>query len=1136
MGKIRTGMYVRCPIDDEDLINPRQFALGLVVGVDQNKNQVNVAFYDFVGMRKYFDNIPSKQTYSFEDVIRCKILDGSDVVVSKVMSGTVICAVSPEDKDDYFRYYVRFAVDGRNEVELVSENEIATQFTRADVNPLQQLINYEFHNPVWYSHRQVVSNSQHTLRNATFGFETLVGSRVFLLPHQVDTIVRAITETPCRFMLADEVGLGKTIEACVIMNGLKTRIKDLKTLIIAPDSLIYQWQNELAIKFWLDIPVWNQDFSSDLCNTDLIFPLEKIDSAYGKRVLQANWDLCIIDETHRLLGMEEEYKAIFDLSKKAEHILLLSATPIQERKTEYLRLLSLLMPERFGNMEEGEFNNLLEKQAFLRMRIHKLVRDLDHFHEEDLGEDYIYDLKEISDKLNDLTFTDIINDIELDSSDKGLSKIRLSMAYVAEHYQIERRIIRHRRLELLDSMPGRTFELKEYQMAGSESGFYEFDVYEELVDYLETILSSNNNLVLNGEFVRIFLSAVFSSPWALETILNQRKEIIGEKNFEIYEPINLLLNNTPRKEKIRRRDVISSISPIKDEESLIDDLLKVTWLWKKAVKNEFVHLEELYDDPDMIKGRLVKAIDYLSQATDDTKFVIFTAWAETLTILEDVLANRFGRDSVVSFYTKKEEMELQEAVDKFQGDPRCRLMLCDELGGEGRNFQNADEIIHIDLPWSPVQLEQRIGRLDRIGRTKEVKSVVFCAQSTIEKELFNLWDQGLNIFSESLSGLEIALGEINGQILQALSTNIKYGLSNVLANLSEHSQAMRNLVEEERYFDMARQLDSRVTDQINKLITKFDAKDGQSLYNTMMSWTSLVGLNATRIDSREQIVLFRPEGVSPKSMRNTLYTPPNMKDALKRVKRIREVRGTFSRTVAVRREDIIFFAPGDAFFDSIMKNAQESARGRCCAYAKPAEVNWKGFVFTWSPVINPIPLMHLGEDTENIVLAQGYVPLDQITTYEGLSDEDCEVDEVLLIEELSKWFNKKSSAHMGKREKAIDFLRIKECFGRSNLEWFKEHYNYEYWRTKVAHVAKVSKQKANSTLVERIDYACAERDFQRRMDGMRAAKMYFRDNYDENATEYQRTVKIYKALLKGLRTAKLKLDSVAFIWLVKVNE
>ena len=118
----------------------------------------------------------------------------------------------------------------------------------------------------------------------------------------------------------------------------------------------------------------------------------------------------------------------------------------------------------------------------------------------------------------------------------------------------------------------------------------------------------------------------------------------------------------------------------------------------------------------MIKGRLLKAIDYIEQETDllddpSAKIVVFTSFTETLHHFIKLAHNRWGDGFSVAFCKGMSRTELEDSVYEFQNNNNCRILVCDEMGGEGRNFQNADMIIHLDLPWSANTLEQRIGRL-----------------------------------------------------------------------------------------------------------------------------------------------------------------------------------------------------------------------------------------------------------------------------------------------------------------------------------------------------------------------------------------------------------------------------------------
>lgn len=1098
-------MYVRCPNDRQSLTEPRVFLLGQIVRGEDEVGKVMVKFHDLYRLIRYYeDSIPQNGEFYIEQITRCSVLEGTEVIWQE-QKGIIVARV-PKNDDDFNYYYVEREYEGAKVVKLVCEKDMKIPLNRGAISPLSQLLNYEFHNPFWFKHRNVVRNSLHMLHNSTYGFETLIGSRVFLMPHQIDAIVRAMTDNPCRLMLADEVGLGKTIEACVIMKGLKERHPLLKTLIIAPKSLIHQWKNELSYKFWIEAPIYSKSASySDY----LIFPLEDILGNDAKDVLNAGWDLCIVDETHRLLALQDHYKAIYQLSCVTENLLLLSATPIQQRREEYLRLLSLLVPQRFGRMDTNEFAALLDKQTDIASTVQRLMQDLDCYIEDHLSEDFIDALNQLANQLNDRTFKNLISKIDSHSDDHGLDTVKLALAYLGENYQIERRIIRHRRAELRDKLPARALEIVAYDMSGSDYGFYEWDVYEEVVSFLEEISGIDADRYIL--WAKKLLGSVCSSPWALRTVINERLA------------------------QLQRIDPFVFISNEQERLLAIDHLSS---RWEKAVEDELSQIVELLDeDPDKIKGRLGRVCNYIDETLDSEKFVLFTSFTQTVLPMAKALQSRFGAGTVATFYRGKTANELQEEVDRFQNDPKCRFMICDDLGGEGRNFQIAHAIIHIDMPWIPSELEQRIGRVDRIGRSKEVMSVVFYALETVEEHLFILWDKGLAIFNESLSGLEIALKEIMEQMDNAIVNNIRYGLKETLEPLQRQLEEMRQLVYQERYFDSSRQLDQRVEEQLGKLISHFDADEGQALAKTMMEWTTAVGLGATgKKDSN--IVNFIPRLFRPNATNNTLFRPPNMQKAFRRTGIAQEIKGTFSRRVALEMENLSFFAPGETMFDAITDNAQECYRGCCCAYAieLPIPREWWGFVFTWSVSFDTSPLIRNRVPLTYISLAQGYIPLEPIITVHGLSieDEDLvpEIDPILLTRE----FGPKKVAHLGKRTAETDFLRIRQSFATSNLTWTKEQFPSEEWQGMVNKAYCRGLEQARQQLATLMEVDIAKADFSRRFYGMKGAALYYGENHgstDERISEMETT---FRALQTGLKNTTVHLDSVALVYGVPTHD
>ncbi|MGD6893738.1 SNF2-related protein [Bacillus infantis] len=1098
------GMYVRCNIDQEHPSVPRRFAVGQIYDIKPQVENVRVEFFNLDEQFDYFTiyQVPKRETFHVTQVEHVKILPNTNVRIknNNYYNGKII-DFSHEDNKGYFWYFVQVIVGKENEIKKISEAELTVSFNRADVDPKSQLLNYELNNPKWYLKREIVTNSLHTVKNATFGFDTLVGSRVFLLKHQVDTIVRAISERPCRFMLADEVGLGKTIEAIVIMKGIQKRSGDIRVLIVTPESLLYQWKNELSYKFWTDFQVFGED-SYGTNNPFVLFPLEKVNTALGDHVLAANWDVVIIDETHRLLFLEDEYKKILQVSQRVENLLLLSATPIQSRPDEFLKLVRLLEPTKYLEMSEGFFYDLLEKQSYIRRRVYQMMQDLPEYIEDDLAEDFLDDLEKVSRRLKDDNFDEIIEKIDPDSDDQGLEQVKFALAYLAENYQIERKVIRHRRKELEQQLPKRLKEVIYYQMQGSDLLYYESDVNDTMITYLDFINREGHETSLVGAYHRLFLSSMYSSPWALEAMISKRLEVIQKGCLlEIREQFKPLV----------------TLPVSENEEIYLYDLLGMNEKWKKAAESECDNMEGLYDDPDLINGRLMHALDYLTENTINEKVVIFSEWKETIVQFEQILNARFGEEAVRSFYYGKSDEELQQAVDDFQSNPSCRFMVCDPLGGEGRNFQMAEFLVHLDLPWSPTDLEQRIGRLDRLNRDKDVLSVVFCSEETMEKDLYQLWDEGLHVFDESLSGIEIALYEIQNSITEAITSNLQTGLKNKLDVINTNLQKMREKVEEERFFDVARQLDQSVEQQLLHLIDKFDENDGGVLASTMMAWAYMCGLHGVKVEGGTAI-RYSKSSFNFKSMNNSQYFVPDLEEARKRSLRSNELRGTFIRKHAVAREDLMFFAPGDLLFDSIVNNAYELTAGRSTALEIRAEdVDWEGIVFTWSMSLNPKPLIEMEESLDHLYHAQGYLPLQHFKTIEQVGGED--IDERKILSLLSGHLPDNYLRHMGRR-------------AGGTFKQFLEEYPRDVWENMIETSYENSRIKVREFFETEVEFEQAREDFKRKINSLKASNLYYGYSDDEKIHYLS---SIFDAVQKGIENPVFRLESIAFIRLVNMS-
>jgi ATP-dependent helicase HepA len=1130
MLEIKKGCYVRCPIDEEKF--HREFILGQVFEVDENLNIAKVFFHDIYGLREFYEDIPHSKVYNIPDLRRCEILTGSRVII-KLKRNRFNGEIVEKVKDDsyYNMYYVKILDSGYDgKIVKVPEYCMEVSFTRADFNPLFQLKEYEFHNPFWFKKRIVVSEYLSIIENAPYGVDILLGARAHLYPHQIDTIINGLAENPCRIMLADEVGLGKTIEAIVILCGIKKKYESFKALIVVPDSLMNQWLNELSIKFWLEAKVWNSYMSVfDFMSPEIvILPISYLDQFIELEFENiSKYKLCIVDEAHKLLKDSKVYSNALKISKSVENFILISATPIKERVKEFLDLLILLNPRKYENYSLSAFKEIIRHQIQLEERLYLLNNDLQYFKQGNLCEHYKKQIKQLNDELLHDSYIDIlVEQLDCNSEDQGLEKINHILSYIPNKYMVDQSFYVHRRENLNTPMPKRCL-LKsiDYEMASAGDQFYEQEVYELLIDYLEKILKENSSNRFISDYIRLFLMAMFSSPFALKDVFLARLNILkgnnyvsDEKEDKEYKSVDSIIQIT------------QNIPSFDTEENAINNLLKFINLWENATKAEINNIKELYDNPFDMRGRFALVFDYISQELYDKKLLIFSHFSSTIQAFSEMLKNFYGEDSVSLFYKGMSVECLEQSVIRFQTDPNCRFMLCDELGGEGRNFQIADAVVHIDLPFYPSIVEQRIGRLDRIGRqaSRDVFSVAIYSKHTIEEQIFKIFNDALHIFDNPISGIEIALDDIQQEINNAIISDLRYGLIEVSENVKEYYERIIERLDFEILYETNKKLDRSTEQKINEIIARFDEDGGKELSRVMLSWADSIGLIG-KSDYKSHVISFDSNDFrrNIKQARNALFNPNfNIEKIIQKSKKQGKIVGTFLRDEAVKNESLIFFAPNNEIFDAIIENARECARGRCTAFIQSGiSSNWCGFLFTFKVTPNYIPLLENDYYRYHYFL-KGYISKGFFNIFVGLNEilkegdlydlsqkagrivVDDKIDEELLAEEIKNHYEN-NLIHIGKRHTSNYIYSIL---------WFIQLFPPKVWGDIVDQAYRNALGKIDELVHSYIDLKKAEHDFE---------KLAVSQEYD---------CKFRNILIECLRFPKIILDSAVFCWLVKKNE
>lgn len=1065
------GCYYRCPIkiEEGDAEFPRFFVFAQVIEYNELADAVKVKMHDLLGSGEYYRSLFQYNVFRADAITRCEAIPGG-VVEGSFGKGKIIARTSfPSDDNLPYWYWIKLT---NGKIVKECETNLKIEYSQMNFSPIKQFRSYEFQNPTWFLNHLKVSRNLHLVNNATYGFDVLAGCRAFLMPHQISTVARCFETMPVRYMLADEVGLGKTVEACSILSILASENKKLRTLLIVPGALATQWKNELHYKFGKEAQI-NSPLSQ-IC----IIPMEEI--SQSRAALMTLWDLVIVDETHRLLGHIEWYQHVQTLSRKVKHILLLSATPIQDRNEEYRRLLALLSPEQYAEMTPERFSWMVKKQQRIQKSVNQQLGRLNRYDE--YKEIILDKLVEISDTLEDIPLKKLVASIDLSSEDNGLDIVKQALAYICENYRVERKVIRNRRQSITEKMAKRTLREVSYTPLSANENYNEIAAIQNTLAYLTENGEDDEEYVINIAIP--LLSALFSSPWAFE-------ETLSELN-------------------------------IKD--NILFDSMEA---WKKQAENEHALVTvALCEDPDLIKGRLMFALNYIDQETpilddDAFKIVVFTGFNTTLKAFLNLFNKYYESTDIyaVSFGKSMSREELEDSVYAFQNDPNCRVIICDETGGEGRNFQNASQVLHLDMPWNANSLEQRIGRLDRLGRDPEmdVESVVMYAAETVEEQLFNIWKNGMKLFEQSLSGLEIITGELNALIVDALLDDYNNGLSNAFDDILDQAQEMRESVEDEQDFDLGATLYRPMAQGIDHVLSLYASEDTNIFATAMMGWGHQAGL-AAQPPTKTGLIEFRASSFSVNAAKQSLFIPPDWSvyTNTSMMRRERKILGSFNRKTAALREDILFFAPGDSVYDSIISNAVGCSRGRCTAIETSGSFNYDGAVFIYNVEPPLDELLEAGMDLQTLAQYRMYLPLEQIMISIPLTQQSRDIPEDIVIQKLQD-MKLTEARHIGRRSSQRGMM--------SSLEAFISRTPPSQWEPLVDSISNTAYRKAVKVIANESDISAARAEMQRVLNGYRAECLYF----ERDTAIVEQKKEIFQATLRALKNAKPDLDAVCFL-------
>ncbi len=558
--------------------------------------------------------------------------------------------------------------------------------------PSERLFNGQIDRHTWFELRYQTLQALNRLGHSDlYG---LIGCRTSLIPHQLYIAHEVAHRYAPRVLLADEVGLGKTIEAGLILHHQLLTERAHRVLIVVPETLVHQWLVEMLRRFNLHFRIFDEARLEDLFGvedqdqdeaeapaTDNPFMGEQLvlcsleflaaNPGYFSQCLQAQWDLLVVDEAHHLQWSpqqaSDEYRLVERLAAQTKGVLLLTATPEQLGKESHFARLRLLDPERFP-----DFGAFVEEEKNYEP-IAQVVEDL----------------------LENRALSEADMTLLQETIDEGDNQVLL------EQLAADGGALRQARDEAIEEISQARIELVEHLLDRHGTG---------------RVLFRNTRAAVKGFPKRELFAHPLPMPDSYTRLFTELQDMHA----------SLLLAPELLHETVASDERWTSFDP------------RLQWLGEQ--------LEALFPH----------------------KVLVIAASAETALDIAWHLKNRTGIHAAV-FHEGLSIVERDRAAAFFADmETGAQVLVCSEIGSEGRNFQFAHHLVLFDLPLNPDLLEQRIGRLDRIGQTETIRIHVPYLEDSAQQVMFRWYHEGLSAFEHTCPAGHAVYVQIENDLLAAL--------------------------------------------------------------------------------------------------------------------------------------------------------------------------------------------------------------------------------------------------------------------------------------------------------------------------------------------------------------------------------
>jgi superfamily II DNA or RNA helicase len=724
----------------------------------------------------------------------------------------------------------------------------------------------------------------------------LSNSKTDLLPHQILLTQAIVTARRRRFLIADEVGLGKTIETGMVIRELHARKEANRILIICPAGLTANWQNELRDCFKIYFDIFGRDFTDVTPYTWekhnlVIVSIDTIKKPTRlERLMKGpDWDLIVFDEAHHLsrkrygkkIEISQNYRLAEKIRGSARDVLFLSATPHQGDGYQFWSLIQLLDDQLFENPEAMEdHRGLLGRVMFRRTK--REVTDADGHP--------IFMRREVHSQSFSLSMQEqrfyerLTEYLKEGYNAAGLSQEKTTtqqraVGFVMATFQ---KIMSSSPRAIKQALRRRLIAIYARKQMALEGGLHgpitKPDVSTQIMKYQEEMRKVAVDLLSYERGAIDYTDA--------DTHIAQLKQRLKKRPKFEDEITNWALDAMEVSD-----DAIEAEANIPNEDKKVKELIEL-----------------LDDGPDRKFDTLIRAIEQIRRENTDEKILIFTQYLETLYFLKEEFGKYYSLEKIATIKGGPLDEKIA-SCESFWDEKGAQFLICTSAGGEGINLQVCRILFNYDLPWNPMAVEQRIGRIHRYGQADTAQVYNLVAEGTIEERVYLILEQKLLEIARTIGKVDDVTGEViedfRSEVLGFLGSSLNYN------ELYREALIHRNYERTEKEILEAMQRAQEASNALRQFSQDLETFNLESYVKSRGKYSlddlkifcerAIIGLGGSFIPSGEIVAIGVPE---------TLKKYPGVSSRYENV--------TFSRHVATRKKGVDLIGIGHPLIDALL--------------------------------------------------------------------------------------------------------------------------------------------------------------------------------------------------------------------------